>query len=107
MNRHLCVVTVDDDSEREKHLPMDSAQQRTIEHCLQVAAQRFHDDAEQISRVKAALQDGQSVPMWADGPSGIRAADMLAAEFHRYEGDARKLLALLEGEDEDDEEASG
>lgn len=100
VTRTLCWRVVDDDTEREQHQWLDNGEETTITTALRLAADKYHEHCSEIEKVKAALEDGESVAMWAPGESGVRAAQRLMDQFHQQENDARKLLAKLDGENE-------
>lgn len=79
----------------------------TLTHALQIAAERFDADAKTMEEQKLASEavlEGDPAARMLFHPA---ACEQLAKQFHRQAADVRELLAVLEGDDEEElEEAA-
>jgi hypothetical protein len=76
----------------------------TLTHALQIAAERFDEDAKTMEREKEKAEAFKA----ANPGKGLlfhpEACDRLADQFRRQAADVRELLAVLEDDDDDEEE---
>jgi hypothetical protein len=74
----------------------------TLTHALSVAAERFDEDArtfrEQKVACEAALEAGGRVAMFTP-----EACEQLAKQFERQAADTRALIAVIQGDGEEEE----
>ncbi len=80
-------------------------EEHVITNALQVAAERFDDDAKQFRNLAAYLRAGNEYPMFAPGEQGAVVAERTAEQFERQAKESRELWdRIMSGdEDEDDE----
>jgi hypothetical protein len=67
----------------------------TIEQALRVALDEFRKSAGELSAVADELRSGSSIPPFADGEGGARAAWRLSEQFAQQAQECENLLEVV------------
>jgi hypothetical protein len=76
----------------------DTHEMDILGNALHVAARKYRQDQENMVQIATAIRQGQTVPMFAEGENGVRAADRLANQFSRQVEDVEAILQRMETE---------
>lgn len=68
----------------------------TLANACHVAARQFREDAKVMEEARDTLKNGGSIPMFADGEAGARAADRTAKQFIQQAEDTEQLATYFE-----------
>lgn len=72
----------------------------TIRHALDVAGNRYAEDAKVLRQSAEAIRAGETVFPFAPGEDGARAADRLADQFERQKREVDELIERIDDREE-------